>query len=161
MPELSVGCSTGAKRGEWLDGSLRVLAPRRRRFGTVRRRQIQSRDRRCDAGAAAADRAKVAFARRFGADGVFDPGPVTGSEDVGLFATAASASSLTTRGEALERLNEWVTRSTRRGGLGAHDARYRVQHAAAHRRIDGPDAEQQFGVVGDDVLLRTRAARLP
>ena len=33
----------------------------------------------------------AAFARRFGADRVFDPGPVTGSEDVGLFAIAARA----------------------------------------------------------------------
>src|SRR6266581_1482972 len=37
----------------------------------------------------AADRISAAFAGRFGADRVFDPGPVTGSEDVGLFATAA------------------------------------------------------------------------
>ena len=37
----------------------------------------------------AADRIGAAFARRFGADRVLDPGPVTGSEDVGLFATAA------------------------------------------------------------------------
>src|SRR6476469_10964785 len=39
----------------------------------------------------AADRIGAAFARRFGADRVFDPGPVTGSEDVGLFAIAAGA----------------------------------------------------------------------
>jgi hippurate hydrolase len=38
-----------------------------------------------------ADRIGAAFARRFGADRVFDPGPVTGSEDVGLFAIAAGA----------------------------------------------------------------------
>jgi hippurate hydrolase len=37
----------------------------------------------------AANRTSAAFAGRFGADRVFDPGPVTGSEDVGLFATAA------------------------------------------------------------------------
>jgi len=37
----------------------------------------------------AAEHTSAAFAGRFGADRVFDPGPVTGSEDVGLFATAA------------------------------------------------------------------------
>lgn len=40
---------------------------------------------------AGAGRVSAAFARRFGADRVFDPGPVTGSEDVGLFAAAAGA----------------------------------------------------------------------
>jgi amidohydrolase len=39
----------------------------------------------------AADRIGAAFTGRFGADRVFDPGPVTGSEDVGLFAIAAGA----------------------------------------------------------------------
>jgi amidohydrolase len=38
-----------------------------------------------------AARISAAFARRFGADRVVDPGAVTGSEDVGLFAVAASA----------------------------------------------------------------------
>jgi amidohydrolase len=40
---------------------------------------------------AAAGRISAAFTRRFGPDRVFDPGPVTGSEDVGILATAAGA----------------------------------------------------------------------
>ena len=39
----------------------------------------------------AAERISAAFAQRFGADRVFDPGPVTGSEDVGVLATASGA----------------------------------------------------------------------
>jgi hippurate hydrolase len=38
-----------------------------------------------------AQRISAAFAQRFGADRVFDLGPVTGSEDVGDFATASGA----------------------------------------------------------------------
>jgi amidohydrolase len=40
---------------------------------------------------AAARQTSAAFAERFGTGRVFDPGPVTGSEDVGMFATAAGA----------------------------------------------------------------------
>jgi hippurate hydrolase len=39
---------------------------------------------------AAIERTRRAFAQQFGADRVFDPGPVTGSEDVGLLALAAN-----------------------------------------------------------------------
>ena len=40
---------------------------------------------------AASDRARSAFAALLGADRVFDPGVVTGSEDVGLLGLAAEA----------------------------------------------------------------------
>ncbi|AQA24021.1 amidohydrolase family protein [Rhodococcus sp. MTM3W5.2] len=40
---------------------------------------------------AAVERTAAVFRARFGSDHVFDPGPVTGSEDVGVFATASGA----------------------------------------------------------------------
>jgi amidohydrolase len=40
---------------------------------------------------AAVERTAAEFRSRFGDDHVFDPGPVTGSEDVGVFATASGA----------------------------------------------------------------------
>jgi hippurate hydrolase len=41
--------------------------------------------------AAATDRIRAAFTARFGVQRVMDPGVVTGSEDVGVLATAAGA----------------------------------------------------------------------
>ena len=90
---LSVRTVDPAVRGRVLDAIERIVRAEAAASGAARDPVIETTH---SFGAVvndekAADRIGAAFARRFGADRVFDPGPVTGSEDVGLFAIAAGA----------------------------------------------------------------------
>ena len=91
--QLSVRTVDPAVRGRVLDAIERIVRAEAAASGAPRAPGIETTH---SFGAVvndeeAADRIGAAFARRFGADRVFDPGPVTGSEDVGLFAIAAGA----------------------------------------------------------------------